>query len=76
MRTSPITPTGDCLTGLQSQEIANALHSGIAINAGVLGKQLFGMKIAGRIASDHIGEGAAAIDPEVPSAFSHDYRRP
>jgi hypothetical protein len=34
------------------------------------------MKIAGRIAADHIGESAAAIDPEIPSAFSHDCLRP
>ena len=57
---------GDWLASCQAQEIADALNGGVAIGLWVLGQELVGGERAVRPPSDHVGEGAAAVDPEVP----------
>jgi hypothetical protein len=71
MRTSPTVAGGDRLTGLQAEMVADALDGGVAIGAGIFGEQLAGMQFACGITADHIGEGAATVDPEVPTAAHH-----
>jgi hypothetical protein len=58
--------SGDWLASCKAEEIADALDGGVAVGLGVLGEELVGLKRAVRPPSHHVGEGAAAIDPEVP----------
>jgi len=59
---------GDRLALLQAEQVADALDGGVAIGAGILREQLARVEPAGRVAADDVGEGAAAVDPEVPPA--------
>ena len=54
--------------GADAEQLADALDGGVAIGLRVFRKQLQRMQCAGRVASDDVGEGAAAINPEIPSA--------
>ena len=53
---------------LTTQQLADALNRGIAVAAGILRQQLVGKDRAVRPPRHDIGEGAAAIDPEIPAA--------
>src|SRR5262249_59060393 len=66
----------DGFARLYADEIADALHRGVAIGLGVVGKKLVGDERAVRPASDHVGEGAAAVDPEIPAAVGLHRRAP
>ena len=57
---------GNRLAGGQAEEIADALHGGVAIGLRILRQQLMGNQRAVGPPPDHVGEGAAAIDPEIP----------
>ena len=57
---------GDLLACGQPHMVANALHGGVRIGLRVLGKQLAGGQRPVRQARDHIREGAAPVDPEIP----------
>ena len=56
----------DWLALCKAEQIADALHGGVAIGLGVLGEQFVRGERAVRAASHHVGEGAAAVDPEIP----------
>ena len=58
----------DRLALLQAEQVADALHGGVAIGFRVLREQLVRGQRAVRPPPDHVGEGAAAVDPEVPGA--------
>jgi hypothetical protein len=57
--------------GLQAQQAANALDRRVAVLLGVLAQQLQRLQLRRRApAADHVGEGAAAVDPELPALCS------
>ncbi len=49
----------------EAQETADRLDRGVRISR-ALGQKLHRMQPSARVAADHVGERAAAIDPEVP----------
>ena len=57
---------GDRVALIQAQYLADALHGSVLVALGVLREQLVGHQRAIRLAGDDIGEGAAAVDPELP----------
>ena len=57
---------GKGCAGRQREELANGLERGIVVRAGVVGEHLAGDDFTGRRARDHVGEGAATVDPEMP----------
>src|SRR5262249_30895075 len=60
----------DGLTRPEAEELADAVHGGIAIGLRVLREQLVGDQRAVRPPPDHIGERAATVDPEIPAAVA------
>jgi len=64
----PDGPAWDRLAGLQPEQIADALHRGIAIGFGVFRQQLVRHQRTVRPSTDDVGEGSAAVDPEIPIA--------
>jgi hypothetical protein len=56
----------DRLALLQAEQVADALHGGIAIAFRILRQQLVRGERAVWAPSDHVRESAAAVDPEVP----------
>ena len=56
----------DRLAGREADEVADALDGGVAVGLGVFRQQLVGDERAVRPLADHVGEGAAAVDPEIP----------
>jgi hypothetical protein len=56
----------DWLACCQAEQIADALDRSVAIGLRVLGQKLVRHQCAVRPPPDHVGEGAAAVDPEVP----------
>ena len=56
----------DRLAGLQAEQVADALHGGVGIGLRIFRQQLVRHQRAVRPPPDHVGEGAAAVDPEVP----------
>ena len=46
--------------------MTDARNGGVAIGLGVFRQELMGDELAVRPPADHVGEGAAAIDPEFP----------
>ena len=67
--TAPIAPGGIGSPGLQAEQVADALHGGVAIGLRILGQELVRDQRAVRPPPDHVGEGAAAVDPEIPSVL-------
>ena len=59
----------DRLAGLQSEQVADAGDRGVAILLGVLRQQLVRDEAAVRALGDDVGEGAAAVDPELPARW-------
>src|SRR6185437_3152101 len=57
---------GDRLARPQAEQIANALDCRVAVALRIVGEQLVGDKTTIGTPCHHIGEGAAAIDPELP----------
>ena len=51
-----------------TEQFADALDGGIAIGFGIFRKQFQRTQRAVGIAADDVGKGAAAVDPEIPSA--------
>ena len=66
---------GDGFSGLQAEQVADALDGGVAVGAGIFGEQFARVEPAGGVAADDVGEGAAAVDPEIPPARAHRYLR-
>src|SRR5690606_26024511 len=64
---------GDRIAGRDAEEVADALDTCVALGFRVLRQELALMQPAVRIATDDIGEAAAAVDPDIPSAGSHPY---
>ena len=58
----------DRLAGGEPEKAADRLDRGIVVSR-AFGKKLPRMQAPSRVAADHVGEGAAAIDPEVPAAL-------
>jgi hypothetical protein len=56
----------DRRAGPQSQDVADALDRGVAVALRILRQQLVRHQSAIRLLCHHVGEGAAAIDPELP----------
>ena len=52
------------------QDAPDAFHARIAIVSRILGQQLERQERAARRARDHVGERAAAVDPELPARWS------
>ena len=59
---------GNGLAGRHPKQVADAGNRGIAIGFGIFRKQLVGDELAVRPAADHVGKGAAAIDPKFPAS--------
>ena len=59
-------PRRDRLARLQAQEIADALHGGVRIGFRIFRQQLVRHQRADRMPPHHVGEGAPAVDPEIP----------
>ena len=59
---------GDRRAGGQAHQLADTLNGGIAISLRVLRQDLVSVDAAVRRPADDVGEGAAAIDPELPFA--------
>ncbi len=57
----------DRLAGLQAQQVADAGDGRVAVLLGVLGQQLVRDEAAVGPLRDDVGEGAAAVDPELPA---------
>src|SRR5690606_677939 len=55
----------------RAEQVADALQRGVAIALGVLREQLVGDELAFGRAGDDVGEGAAAVDPELPAPVAH-----
>ena len=51
----------------EAEQVADALHRGVAIGGGVFRQQLARAQAPARIAPHDVGERAAAVDPEVPA---------
>ncbi len=68
--------SGDRLAMPQSKQIADALHSGVAIGLGIFREELVRDERAIRPPSQHVGEGAAAVDPEIPALLFIPWRPP
>jgi hypothetical protein len=58
-------PSGDRRARGEAEEVADRLHRGVIVGR-ILGEELSRMQAAPRVAADDVGEGAAAIDPEIP----------
>ena len=57
----------DRLAGAQSEQAADALDGGVLVLLGVLAQQLERMQLRVGRTADDIGEGATAVDPELPA---------
>ena len=57
----------DRLARREPEQMADAVHRRVPIGLGIFRKQLVGDERAVRPPADHVGEGAAAIDPEFPT---------
>ena len=57
----------DRLRRPQAEQAADAFDRGVAVLLGVLGQQLQRVQLAVGRAADDVGEGAAAVDPELPA---------
>src|SRR6185436_6147126 len=55
----------------QAEDAANAMDSGIAIGGLVVREHLRAVQNAIRRPAEHIGKGAAAVDPEIPKLMVH-----
>ena len=55
------------LTGLQTQQVANAGHGRVAVLLWTFAQQLVRDQRAVRALAHHIGESTAAVDPELPA---------
>ena len=64
--TKPIVVGGDRRAGAKPEQIADRLHGGVGIG-GAFGEQFAHMQLAVGVAADDVGEGAAAVDPEIPA---------
>ena len=58
----------DRRSGLEPEQMADAMHRRISIGFGIFRKQLVGDELAIRLPADHVGEGAAAVNPEFPAS--------
>ena len=65
--TVPISPAGIGFAAAQPEQIPDALHGGIPIGVGIFRQQLVGEEAPVRPAADDVGEGPAAVDPEIPA---------
>ena len=54
------------LVRFDAEEVADALYGGIAIGLGIIGEKFVGNEAPVGPAPDHVGEGAAAVDPKIP----------
>ena len=59
-------PGRDCFSRLQAKQVADALHGGVGIGFGIFRQELVRDQRSVGAAPDYVGEGAAAVDPEVP----------
>jgi hypothetical protein len=57
---------GDGGTGGKIEELADGMEGCVVIGAGVDGEDFADVEAAGGVARDDIGEGAAAVDEELP----------
>ena len=57
---------GQRLVRFDAEEVADALYGGIAIGLGIVGEKFVGNEAPVGPAPDHVGEGAAAVDPKIP----------
>jgi hypothetical protein len=51
---------------LQAEEVADALHGGVAIGFRIFREEFMRDQRAVGLPSDNVGESTAAIDPEIP----------
>ena len=58
----------DRFAGFEPKQVPDAVHRGVPIGFGIFREQLVGGERAVRPPADHVGKGAAAIDPEFPAA--------
>ena len=58
----------DRLAGLKPEQVANTRHRRVGIGFGIFRKELMRNEFAVRAPADHVGKGAAAVDPELPAS--------
>ncbi len=61
---------GDPLLAIQAEQRADALQRRVAVALRVLRQELVGHQAAVGTARHHVGEGAAPVDPELPTAVA------
>ena len=61
---------GDRLAGFETQQMADARHRRVAVLFGVFAQKLVRDQVAIRVLAHHIGEGAAPVDPKLPTVFA------
>ena len=64
--TAPRRSAGMGSPGRKAEQVADACDRRVAVGLGIFRKQLVGDERAVGPPADHVGEGAAAIDPEFP----------
>jgi hypothetical protein len=60
---------------VDAEQVADALDGGVAIGFRVFRQELALDAACRRVHANHIGEGAATIDPEIPNACHDDASR-
>ena len=61
----------DGCAGFNADQAADALDGRVLVGFGILGQKLHRVEFARWRAPDDVGEGASAVDPEVPHALRH-----
>ena len=60
---------------MEAQQKADAMNGCITIGAGIFGENFAREELTIRCTADNVGEGAATINPEIPSLFfTHPYQ--
>ena len=65
---------GQGIAGLHAEQVADALQRRVGIAAGIFRQDLARSHASVRRPRDDVGEGAAAVDPELPGRLSHPCR--
>jgi hypothetical protein len=60
---------------VEAQQKADAMDGGVTIGTGIFGENFAREELTIRCTADNVGEGAATINPEIPSlSFTHHFQ--